>query len=137
MMSNISVKVEGKKVSYDTVHKTTNKLYIKFKIGSLDDEILVTTSIDTGIASLGVHDDVKFRVQLRESTLEEDDDADDYDDEDDEDTDDEDDNTVSDSENIAVDSNISNNNAQQGNLNSGNNYLYKILTYKINNEILK
>ena len=32
MMSNISVKVEGKKVSYDTVHKTTNKLYIKFKI---------------------------------------------------------------------------------------------------------
>ena len=136
MMSNISVKVEGKKVSYDTVHKTTNKLYIKFKIGSLDDEILVTTSIDTGIASLGVHDDVKFRVQLRESTLEEDDDADDYDDEDDEDTDDEDDNTVSDSENIAVDSNISNNNAQQGNLNSGNNSLYKRVTYKVNNEIL-
>ena len=58
------------------------------------------------------------------------------DDEDDEDTDDEDDNTVSDSENIAVDSNISNNNAQQGNLNSGNNSLYKRVTYKVNNEIL-
>lgn len=87
MMSDTSIKVEGKKTSYTTVKKSGNQFYIKFKIGALDDEILVTTTIDTGIASIGKHEGIKFRVVLRESTLDEDDDADDYDDDEDDDDD--------------------------------------------------
>lgn len=76
MMSDTSIKVEGKSKSYTVVKKSGNKLYIKYKINSLSDETMVTTTIDTGTA-IGVLKNVKFRVLLRSSTLEEDDDADD------------------------------------------------------------
>lgn len=82
MMSDTSIKVEGKKTSYSTVKKSGNNYHIKFKIGALDDEVLVTTTIDTGVSSIGKQEGVKFRVLLRESTLEEYDDDDDDDDED-------------------------------------------------------
>lgn len=89
MMSDTSIKVEGKKTSYSTVKKSGNNYHIKFKIGALDDEILVTTTIDTGVSSIGKQEGVKFRVLLRESTLKEYDD----DDNDDDDNDDDDEET--------------------------------------------
>lgn len=91
VIKGVSIKVEGDKTSYSTVKKTSDKLYIKFKIGSLSDEILVTTNLDLSDFGIENHDGLAFRVLLRSSTLEEDDDADNYDDEeDDEDEDDED-----------------------------------------------
>lgn len=91
VIKGVSIKVEGDKTSYSTVKKTSDKLYIKFKIGSLSDEILVTTNLDLSDFGIADHDGLAFRVLLRSSTLEEDDDADNYDDEeDDEDEDDED-----------------------------------------------
>ncbi len=80
MMSDISIKVEDKKTSYTTVKKSGNNLHIKFKIGSLSDEILVTSTIDTGIPAIGTIKGTKFRVLLRESTLDEDDEQDDEED---------------------------------------------------------
>ena len=91
VIKGVSIKVEGDKTSYSTVKKTSDKLYIKFKIGSLSDEILVTTNLDLSDFGIADHDGLAFRVLLRSSTLEEDDDADNYDDEeDDEDEDGED-----------------------------------------------
>ncbi|ETI88892.1 MAG: hypothetical protein Q607_CBUC00189G0036 [Clostridium butyricum DORA_1] len=91
VIKGVSIKVEGDKTSYSTVKKTSDKLYIKFRIGSLSDEILVTTNLDLSDFGIADHDGLAFRVLLRSSTLEEDDDADNYDDEeDDEDEDDED-----------------------------------------------
>lgn len=81
MMSDTSVRVEDKKVSIKTVKNSGNKYYIKFKIDSLSDEIMVKSTIDTGIPAIGVLEGVKFRVLLKESTLKEDDDAADFDDE--------------------------------------------------------
>ncbi|MBY6988534.1 NEAT domain-containing protein, partial [Clostridium botulinum] len=85
MMSDISIKVENKKTSYTNVKKSGNNLNIKFKIGSLSDEILVTSTIDTGIPGIGTIKGTKFRVLLRESTLDEEDGEDEEDEEDTED----------------------------------------------------
>ncbi|MDO5516622.1 MAG: NEAT domain-containing protein, partial [Clostridium sp.] len=81
MMSDTSVKVEGKSAKIKTVKESGNKYYIRFEINSLSDEIMVTSTIDTGVPAIGVIKGVKFRVILRESTLKEDDDAADFDDE--------------------------------------------------------
>lgn len=138
MMSDTSIKVEGKKTSYTTVKNSGNKYHIKFKIGSLSDEILVTSTIDTGIAAIGTLKGTKFRVLLRENTLEEDDDADeDEDEENDSEKEDEtvEDNIVSDSENNIIQGEI-NNNTSQSAPSLGNANLYKRATYKVNNEIV-
>lgn len=146
MMSDTSIKVEGKKTSYTTVKKSGNKFYIKFKIGSLSDEVLVTSTIDTGIPAIGTLKGTKFRVLLRESTLEEDDDADEDDDddedEDDEETDEEDNNSnvnsaISDSSinNVGTQVNTNGSLAQDSSAGS-NGAQYKKATYKVNNEIV-
>ena len=141
VIKGVSIKVEGDKTSYSTVKKTSDKLYIKFRIGSLSDEILVTTNLDLSDFGIENHDGLAFRVLLRSSTLEEDDDADNYDeDEDDEDEDDEDED---DEDETATDTSINDNgtikdpqndivNAPPVNTNSQ----YKKTTYRVNNEII-
>ncbi len=136
VIKGVSIKVEGDKTSYSTVKKTSDKLYIKFRIGSLSDEILVTTNLDLSDFGIENHDGLAFRVLLRSSTLEEDDDADNYDDEeDDEDEDDEDETatdtsindngTIKDPQNDIVNAPPVNTNSQ-----------YKKTTYRVNNEII-
>lgn len=136
VIKGVSIKVEGDKTSYSTVKKTSDKLYIKFRIGSLSDEILVTTNLDLSDFGIADHDGLAFRVLLRSSTLEEDDDADNYDDEeDDEDEDDEDETatdtsindngTIKDPQNDIVNAPPVNTNSQ-----------YKKTTYRVNNEII-
>ncbi|APF23275.1 NEAT domain-containing protein [Clostridium butyricum] len=135
VIKGVSIKVEGDKTSYSTVKKTSDKLYIKFRIGSLSDEILVTTNLDLSDFGIENHDGLAFRVLLRSSTLEEDDDADNYDDEeDDEDEDDEetvvdtvinDNESIKDPQNDILNTPTANTNSQ-----------YKKTTYKINNEII-
>ncbi|WP_455795950.1 NEAT domain-containing protein [Clostridium butyricum] len=136
VIKGVSIKVEGDKTSYSTVKKTSDKLYIKFRIGSLSDEILVTTNLDLSDFGIENHDGLAFRVLLRSSTLEEDDDADNYDDEeDDEDEDDEDETatdtsindngTIKDPQNDIVNAPSVNTNSQ-----------YKKTTYRVNNEII-
>lgn len=144
MMSDTSIKVEGTKTSYTTVKESGNKFYIKFKISSLSDEILVTSTIDTGIPAIGVLKGTKFRVLLRESTLEEDDDADEDtdEDEDEEDIDEEDTNNNVDS--VIVDSNPNNvhidkeviGSVSQNSSTDNSGIKYKKATYKVNNEIV-
>ncbi len=71
LMSDIGVKVNGKNVSkVDVVKNSGDKYHIKFKIGSLSDEILISSKI-----KIMGDMNVKFRVLLRSSTLEEDDDG--------------------------------------------------------------
>jgi len=102
----------------------------------LSDEILVTTNLDLSDFGIENHDGLAFRVLLRSSTLEEDDDADNYDDEeDDEDEDDEDETatdtsindngTIKDPQNDIVNAPPVNTNSQ-----------YKKTTYRVNNEII-
>lgn len=135
VIKGVSIKVEGDKTSYSTVKKTSDKLYIKFRIGSLSDEILVTTNLDLSDFGIADHDGLAFRVLLRSSTLEEDDDADNYDDE--EDDEDEDDKET------VVDTVINNNESikepQNDILNTppvNTNSQYKKTTYRVNNEII-
>ncbi len=137
MMSDISIKVEDKKTSYTTVKKSGNNLHIKFKIGSLSDEILVTSTIDTGIPAIGTIKGTKFRVLLRESTLDEDDEQDDEEDIEDkvEDTNKED-TIVNNPENNITGGEIDNNISQSNPTLSGNSNSYKKATYKVNNEIV-
>lgn len=141
VIKGVSIKVEGDKTSYSTVKKTSDKLYIKFRIGSLSDEILVTTNLDLSDFGIENHDGLAFRVLLRSSTLEEDDDADNYDDE--EDDEDEDDEDEDDEDETATDTSINDNgtikdpqndivNAPPVNTNSQ----YKKTTYRVNNEII-
>ncbi|MBY7026719.1 NEAT domain-containing protein [Clostridium botulinum] len=141
MMSDISIKVEDKKTSYTTVKKSGNNLHIKFKIGSLSDEILVTSTIDTGIPAIGTIKGTKFRVLLRESTLDEDDEQDDEEDIE-EDTEDKVDDTnkedtiINNPENNITGGEIDNNISQSNPTLSGNSNSYKKATYKVNNEIV-
>lgn len=138
VIKGVSIKVEGDKTSYSTVKKTSDKLYIKFRIGSLSDEILVTTNLDLSDFGIADHDGLAFRVLLRSSTLEEDDDADNYDDEeDDEDEDDEDeDETVTDT---SINDNGTIKDPQNDIVNAppvNTNSQYKKTTYRVNNEII-
>ncbi|HBJ1647029.1 TPA: NEAT domain-containing protein [Clostridium botulinum] len=141
MMSDISIKVEDKKTSYTTVKKSGNNLHIKFKIGSLSDEILVTSTIDTGIPAIGTIKGTKFRVLLRESTLDEDDEQDDEEDIE-EDTEDKvedtnkEDTIINNPENNITGGEIDNNISQSNPTLSGNSNSYKKATYKVNNEIV-
>ncbi|MBN1059908.1 NEAT domain-containing protein [Clostridium botulinum] len=141
MMSDISIKVEDKKISYTTVKKSGNNLHIKFKIGSLSDEILVTSTIDTGIPAIGTIKGTKFRVLLRESTLDEDDEQDDEEDIE-EDTEDKvedtnkEDTIINNPENNITGGEIDNNISQSNPTLSGNSNSYKKATYKVNNEIV-
>ncbi|NFG60149.1 cell wall anchor protein [Clostridium botulinum] len=137
MMSDISIKVEDKKTSYTTVKKSGNNLHIKFKIGSLSDEILVTSTIDTGIPAIGTIKGTKFRVLLRESTLDEDDEEDIEEDTEDkvEDTNKED-TIINNPENNITGGEIDNNISQSNPTLSGNSNSYKKATYKVNNEIV-
>ncbi|HBJ1652194.1 NEAT domain-containing protein [Clostridium botulinum] len=141
MMSDISIKVENKKTSYTTVKKSGNNLHIKFKIGSLSDEILVTSTIDTGIPAIGTIKGTKFRVLLRESTLDEDDEQDDEEDIE-EDTEDKvedtnkEDTIINNPENNITGGEIDNNISQSNPTLSGNSNSYKKATYKVNNEIV-
>ncbi|KIL08107.1 cell wall anchor protein [Clostridium botulinum] len=141
MMSDISIKVEDKKTSYTTVKKSGNNLHIKFKIGSLSDEILVTSTIDTGIPAIGTIKGTKFRVLLRESTLDEDDEQDDEEDIE-EDTEDKvedtnkEDTIINNPENNITGGEIDNNISQSNPTLSGNFNSYKKATYKVNNEIV-
>ena len=135
VINDVSIKVEGSKTSYSTVKKTSNKLYIKFRIDSLSDEILVTTDLDLSDYGITNHDGLAFRVLLRSSTLEEDDDADDYDDEDDDDDDYNEDETV----NNTVDEDKVVEDSQSDLMNPpsvGTNDQYKKVTYKVNNDIV-
>ncbi|MGG7202091.1 NEAT domain-containing protein [Clostridium butyricum] len=131
VIKGVSIKVEGDKTSYSTVKKTSDKLYIKFRIGSLSDEILVTTNLDLSDFGIENHDGLAFRVLLRSSTLEEDDDADNYDDEEDDedetatDTSINDNGTIKDPQNDIVNAPPVNTNSQ-----------YKKTTYRVNNEII-
>ncbi|WP_061312624.1 NEAT domain-containing protein [Clostridium botulinum] len=141
MMSDISIKVEDKKTSYTTVKKSGNNLHIKFKIGSLSDEILVTSTIDTGIPAIGTIKGTKFRVLLRESTLDEDDEQDDEEDIE-EDTEDKvedtnkEDTIINNPEKNITGGEIDNNISQSNPTLSGNSNSYKKATYKVNNEIV-
>lgn len=146
LMSNIKVKVEGDEVSHKVVYKSGKKYYIRFKIGSLSDEILVSTNVNTGtsVGKLAV----KFRVELKKSTLKKDDDAADFGDSDDEDEDDDDgdddeitgeednilDGSGSESGTITPD-NGSNGTTQVNPGNSGSSQ-FKRATYKVKNEIM-
>lgn len=138
MMSNTSIKVGDAKTSYTVVKNSGNKYYIKFKIDSLSDEIMVTSTIDTGVPAIGVMEGVKFRVLLRESTLKEDDDAADFDDDDDEIEEDEEtteeDTTVEEELNKDESVVAPPNNGTIGNQTGTEQY--KKLTYKVNNEIV-
>lgn len=142
MMSNTSIKVGDAKTSYTVVKNSGNKYYIKFKIDSLSDEIMVTSTIDTGVPAIGVMEGVKFRVLLRESTLKEDDDAADFDDDDGEIEEDEEiieeDVTVEEElnkdESVVVPPNNGIIGSQMGN--QIGTEQYKKLTYKVNNEIV-
>ncbi|MBN1043451.1 cell wall anchor protein [Clostridium botulinum] len=138
MMSDISIKVEDKKTSYTTVKKSGNNLHIKFKIGSLSDEILVTSTIDTGVPAIGTIKGTKFRVLLRESTLDEDDEED----IEEEDTEDKvedtnkEDTIINNPENNITGNEIDNNISQSNPNLSGNSNSYKKAIYKVNNEII-
>ncbi|NFH68181.1 cell wall anchor protein [Clostridium botulinum] len=136
MMSDISIKVEDKKTSYTTVKKSGNNLHIKFKIGSLSDEILVTSTIDTGIPAIGTIKGTKFRVLLRESTLDEEDEEDEEDTEDKVEDTTKDDIIVNNPENNITGGEIDNNISQSNPTLSGNSNSYKKATYKVNNEII-
>ena len=95
--------------------------------------------INTGIPAIGVIKDVKFRVLLRENTLDEDENAADFDDVDDEDNDENEE--IKDEETNTEDTNKDQSvvtppaNGTIGN-SSTNTEQYKKLTYKVNNEIL-
>lgn len=137
LIKDVSIKVEGKKTSYTTEKKTSDKRYIKFKIGSLSDEILVTTDLDLGNFGIANHDGLAFRVLLRPSTLEEDDDADDYDNEEDDDDNDD----TSDKETVVdqVIDTIVDDELQSGSINTSEvstDVKHKKVTYKVNNEII-
>ncbi len=138
MMSDTSIKVEGKSKSYDTVKKSGNKYYIKYRINKLSDVTMVTTTIDTGVPSIGVIKDVKFRVLLRKSTLEEDDDADDDFNDDHDDDDDEDTEEDSDEEDAIIDNYLGSveniiGESFQGSISETP---YKKASYKVKNEIV-
>lgn len=62
LMSNVTIKVDGKRTSYIVVKDSGDNYQIKFKINSLSDEILVSSRIMNSM-------DVKFRVLLKSSTL--------------------------------------------------------------------
>ena len=136
VIKGVSIKVEGDKTSYSTVKKTSDKLYIKFKIGSLSDEILVTTNLDLSDFGIADHDGLAFRVLLRSSTLEEDDDADNYDDEEDDEDEDDEDETVTDT---SINDNGTIKDPQNDIVNAppvNTNSQYKKTTYRVNNEII-
>lgn len=92
--------------------------------------------INTGIPAIGVIKDVKFRVLLRENTLDEDENAADFDDEDNDENEE-----IKDEETNTEDTNKDQSvvtppaNGTIGN-SSTNTEQYKKLTYKVNNEIL-
>lgn len=148
LMSNINVKVEGDKVSHKVVYNSGKKHYIKFRIGSLSDEILVSTDVNTG-TSIGKLS-VKFRVELRKSTLEEDDDAADFEDSDDdnedEDEDDDDHDEITGEEDNILDGSgtesgtttpdNSGNGVTQINPGNSGSSQFKRVTYKVKNEII-
>ncbi|MGG7147799.1 NEAT domain-containing protein [Clostridium butyricum] len=136
VIKGVSIKVEGDKTSYSTVKKTSDKLYIKFRIGSLSDEILVTTNLDLSDFGIADHDGLAFRVLLRSSTLEEDDDADNYDDEEDDEDEDDEDETVTDT---SINDNGTIKDPQNDIVNAppvNTNSQYKKTTYRVNNEII-
>lgn len=136
VIKGVSIKVEGDKTSYSTVKKTSDKLYIKFRIGSLSDEILVTTNLDLSDFGIADHDGLAFRVLLRSSTLEEDDDADNYDDEEDDDDEEDEDETVTDT---SINDNGTIKDPQNDIMNAppvNTNSQYKKTNYRVNNEII-
>lgn len=141
MMSDTSIKVEDKKTTHTVVKNSGNKYYIKFKIDSLSDEIMVTSTINTGIPAIGVMKDVKFRVLLRENTLDEDENAADFDDEDEEEIEEIEENEEVSNEETTVEDTNKNESivmppANETISSATGTEQYKKLTYKVNNEIL-
>lgn len=136
LMSDVSLKVNNKSTSYDVVKNSGDKYHIKFKIGSLSDETLVSATIMNSM-------NVKFRVLLRSSTLDKvDDDADD--DVVEEETE-ENDNELSGGNNADSNTGIENtvpngsensNGGGSGNGNNSNLGSYTRTTYSINNEVV-
>lgn len=131
LMSNVKVKVEGKTVTPSVIKNSGDKYHIKFLIGSLSDETLISARIMDSM-------DVKFRVLLRSSTLDEID-EDDNDDEVEEEVIENDD-ELSGDDNNQIDGSISDNIADESGNESDiledNNQSYTRITYSINNKIV-
>lgn len=62
MMVNHIIEVNGTKVNFEVVDETNDNFYVKFEIGSLSDNITVSTKV------LGTMN-VEFRVKLKNDTL--------------------------------------------------------------------